>query len=275
VKPFSSPEQEGCSVLVALLALALVLLAVLAVFVVALLRSHAETIRRLVALERAAPGEAEWQHSADSAAAVAPVSAKAPAGSSRPRALPVPPIVGRTLAGDAVQLDAAGHDGPTLLAFLSSGCAACEPLWEGLRSGAAVPAGARLLVIVKDASEESPGRIQELAPPGWEVLMSTQAWRDYAVPSSPHFVLVDGRPGAIAGRGAARSWSQISAIVAQALADAAYAREPSAVSGDAQPARSTSERAVRAELALAAAGIGPGHPSLYPDASPSPVRPQP
>ena len=46
-------------------------------------------------------------------------------------------------------------------------------------------------------------------------------------------------------------------MVADARADARAA----------DPARTTAERAERSEGALASAGIGPGHPSLYPSAT--------
>jgi hypothetical protein len=90
--------------------------------------------------------------------------------------------------------------------------------------------------------------VRELAPEGAEVVMSSDAWGDYGIPGSPHFVLVEG--GRVAGQGAAAAWEQIGALVRQARADVA-------------DARSTSNRAARAEGALAAAGIGPGHPSLH------------
>ncbi|HWX46043.1 MAG TPA: hypothetical protein VNY52_12070 [Solirubrobacteraceae bacterium] len=261
-----------------LLVLETALLAVVAVFVVALLRSHAEILRRLAALEPRDP-EAEGQSGA-------PVAS--PDGGERAR-----DIAGRTLAGDAVKVRLGAGSPTTLLAFLSSGCAACGPLWDALHEHARVPAGARLVVVAKGPERESTARLHELAPAGREVLLSTEAWRDYAVPGSPHFVLVDGRTGWVAGRGSAGSWEQIVAMVEQAVADAAHAAAGAPYSGsagglsadsgaDADPARSglggsrapapgtperartTSERAARAEQALAVAGIGAGHPSLYP-----------
>jgi hypothetical protein len=227
----------------ALLVLALAMVALLAVFVLALLRSHAEIIARLTTLER--------EGSLDQRQA----RFDRPPVRQEDQDLRAPGIVGQTLAGDAVKLDVGAGSPTTLLAFLSSGCAACEPLWRQLHEGVVTPAGARLLLLAKDLAEESPSRLSELAPPRPELVLSTQAWRDYAVPASPHFVLIHGGSGTIAGRGSARSWEQIAEIVEQAIADAEL---------DRRRARSTSERAQRAEQALAVAGIGPGHPSLYP-----------
>jgi hypothetical protein len=98
--------------------------------------------------------------------------------------------------------------------------------------------------------------VRDLAPDGAEVIMSSEAWRSYGIPGSPHFVLVEG--GRVAGQGAASAWEQIGALVRQARADVA------------DGPHSTSDRAARAEEALAAAGIEPGHPSLYGDVAEPP-----
>jgi hypothetical protein len=245
-----------------LLVIETALLALVALFVVALLRSHAEILRRLAAIERRDP-------EGRTAPAGAPMSAGVE---------PAKDIAGSTLAGDAVKLGLGPGSPTTLLAFLTSGCAACGPLWESLRNGAPVPAGARLVIVAKDPEQESAALLGELAPRGRELLMSTQAWRDYAVPASPHIVLVDGGSGRIAGRGTAWSWDRIVAMVDQAVADVAMVGHatvgadsssapggsPAAARARASQTRTTSERAERAERALAAAGIGPGHASLYP-----------
>ena len=93
--------------------------------------------------------------------------------------------------------------------------------------------------------------------------MSTAAWEFFSVPATPHFVLVDGSVGEILGRGSATSWQQIETLLMDSEADTEVHR-----------ARGTSQRAARAEQALAAAGITAGHPSLYPsrDAEPGDQR---
>jgi hypothetical protein len=218
------------------------LLVLALVYIVALLRSHADILRRLAALE-------------DGGGGGAPRSAS-PVGGGEVTA--AGPIQGTTLTGDSVTLSFDAGSPVTLLAFLSSGCSSCAPLWAGLREvdGAAALAD-RVLVVTHDRTRESPARVGRLAPAGAEVIMSTAAWEDYAVPASPHFVLTDGA-GGILGRGSALSWSQLVAMVDEARADA------EAAAG--RPARTTAERALRSEQTLAQAGIGPGHPSLYPSA---------
>ena len=222
------------------------LLALTWLFLVAVLRSHAEILRRLHTLEsRVDPGGfALGEHAgaaADPRAAYAESAAQAP------------DIVGQTLAGDAVKL-ALGPGAPrTLLAFLSTGCSVCGSLWEELRSGDPVAPGIRIVVVTKGSDRESLTRLERIAPAQGELVMSNAAWSDYGVVSTPHFVLVGAGARHILGRGGATSWSQILSLLSDAQADASR-----------HEARSTAERAERAEQALAASGIGPDHPSLYP-----------
>ncbi len=236
------------SATVAVMSVETVVLAVVAVFVVALLRSHAEILRRFDALENQASDPVV---SARSMSAAAPV---------------VGDLVGETLSGDAVKLALGAGAPQTLLAFLSSGCGACGPLWSALRDGAPVPLGTRLVIVTKGPERESVTRLTELAPAEHELVMSTATWEDLSVPATPHFVLVDGGSGRIAGRGSALSWEQIVTLVDQANGDRSQATSR---------ARSSSARAARAEEALAAADITAGHPSLYPSDDGSGSRRQP
>jgi hypothetical protein len=244
-----------------------VLLVVAIVYIVALLRSHADILRRLAALENGAAGPPRAVSSA-------------PAGDHVVRAAE---ISGVTLGGDVVTLAFGGGSPVTLLAFLTSGCASCAPLWTGLReSGQAAALADRVVVVTHDPTRESPARLRSLAPTGVEVVMASAAWDDYAVPASPHFVLTDGA-GGILGRGSALSWSQLLDMVGDARADAdgvsgalvdGVSGLPADGVGEAladgvggAPARTTAERAARSEQTLARSGIGPGHPSLYPSAT--------
>jgi hypothetical protein len=236
-----------------------VLLLVALVYIVALLRSHADILRRLTALEEGGAG-------------FAPAPAVAAVGGGE--VFTAGEISGTTLAGDSVMLSFGAGAPITLLAFLTSGCASCAPLWAGLRGADAAGALAdRVVVVTHDTSRESPARVRRLAPEGVDVVMASSAWEDYAVPASPHFVLTDGA-GGILGRGSALSWTQLVTMVADARAEAEDARAGAdgarAEADDAEaraPARTTAERAARSERMLSQAGIGPGHPSLYPGAA--------
>jgi hypothetical protein len=216
----------------ALVAVETLLLALLALLVAGLLRSHAEILRRLAAL---GAGDEE--------------SAFEP-GLARPRAdTPAAhDLAGATLAGEVRTVSVAGEGG-TLLAFLTSGCSICHEFWTAFADGRPLPGGARLVVVTKDAHEERPRRLARLAPPGVTVLLSSQAWEDYRVPVAPYFVHVAG--GRVLGEGSAREWAQLRSLFGDAVEDAA-------TSG-----RSTAERALRVEHDLRSAGIGPGDPSLY------------
>jgi hypothetical protein len=232
------------------------------VYIVALLRSHADILRRLAALEDGGGGQA-------------PPRAPAPVAAGAMRAAD---ITGITLAGDSVTLSLGPGSPATMLAFLTSGCASCAPLWSGLREdGQAAALAQRVVIVTHDASRESPTRLRGIAPEAVETVMATAAWEDYAVPASPHFVLTDGA-GGVLGRGSALSWSQLVTMVSDARADAdAVGGGPVHTSAErgtrserttaeraARSERTTAERAARSERTLARAGIGPGHPSLHP-----------
>lgn len=220
---------------------------------IAVLRSHAELLRRIGALEGGVSTDGGFA-----------VHEPGPASPVRmPTSLHAPDIAGETLAGDAVKL-ALGPGAPrTLLAFLSTGCSVCGSLWDELRAGGVgeLAPGMRIVVVTKGSERESLTRLGRLAPEGGELVMSSAAWDDYDVTATPHFVLVGADERRIAGRGGATSWSQVISLLADADSDVQL-----------HHARTTSARAARAEQALAASGIVPGHPSLYPSKADSEPR---
>lgn len=224
-------------------ALAILLLGVL---VVGLLRSHAEIIRSLHEL---GVGETSSRHSAPS-----------PRHSFRNNENPPADLSGQSLTGSALHIGVNNGKDRTLLAFLSSGCMSCIGLWEELGAGNPVAglADTRLVVVTKGPEAESQSRLEELAPKGVTVIQTTEAWHAYGVPVSPYFVLVDGTSGNTIGEGSATSWTQVRSLLGQAIADA----DSRARNGDDE---------MRADSTLRDAGIGPGHPSLYPDQPPTSV----
>jgi hypothetical protein len=219
--------------MVALVSVETVLLVLLVLLVAGLLRSHAEILRRL--------------GPANEVPDVSP--AQAPAADSRPEH--AAPIAGVTPDGDAVALDFSGRrTRPTLLAFLTTGCSACASFWGDL--GERRLPGVETVVVTHGAERERPARLRDLTPPGVPVVMSARAFEDYRVPGSPYFVLVD---GGVRGEGAASTWEAVASLVGDAIADEREARGGAA-------------RAEQVDAILVAAGIGPGHPSLYPGQSP-------
>ena len=204
--------------MVALVSVVTVLLVVLVVLVAALLRSHAEILRRL------------GPEGSDPRGVTEP-----PAGIRTDTA--APELAGVTPTGDAVKL--AFHGTPTLLAFLSSGCTSCGAFWEKLGDGRVAPE-LRTVIVTRGADREQVAKLRRLAPGGVPVVMSAQAWEDYGVPGTPYFVLVE--DSAIRGEGVATTWSALASLVGDAVEDE----------------RGLDER-------MAAAGVGPDHPSLYPE----------
>jgi hypothetical protein len=243
--------------MVALVTILAVVVALLAVLVAGLLRSHAEILRALhelgVDLDPTSPG-------------------RGPARRAAPRGITAPPrrdetpaadVSGTTPGGDAVNIGVAGSDEPTLLAFLTSGCSTCAEFWRAFRDPDAigVPGDARLVVVTKSGDRESVSQLRKLAPGEVPVVMSSDVWEAYDVPVAPYFVYVDGRSGLIVGEGAASTWQQVVSLLSQALEDAGLGngstrRRP-------RP-RGDAAREALADQALLAAGIHPGHPSLYP-----------
>jgi hypothetical protein len=231
----------------ALVSVESVLLVVLLLLVAGLLRSNAEILRRLG--PPGAEGSAE--------AAIPQPPTRSP---SRER--PAAALSGPTPNGDALTLDfAVVGSRPTLLAFLTSGCSTCSGFWDTLGERR-LPPEIQTVIVTHGVERERPRRLAALAPAGVPVVMSSAAWEDYAVPGAPYFVLVD---GAVLGEGAATSWQALASLVSDAIEDQEMPlARPSGGNGG-------SVRTRRIDEALAASGIGPGHPSLYPGGAGAPA----
>ena len=227
-----------------------VVILLLGLLVAGLLRSHAEILRKLhelgASVEEHPPQQPDLNFSPN---VVSPRSETTPSHD----------IGGATPNGDAIAISIVGARHRTLIAFLSSGCLTCAAFWEAFAADH-LPGldGVRLVIVTKDRNEESPTRIRSLAPEAHPVVMSADAWSDYLVPGSPYFVLVDGPTKRVIGEGSASDWDQLNNLMHQALEDT---ETPSR--GRNRRARATAARDARDEAALAASGIGPGHPSLF------------
>lgn len=164
-------------------------------------------------------------------------------------------LAGTTPADEPVEVTVTGDGRPTVLAFLSSTCHTCSGFWRSLRvsAPAGLPAGTRLVVVTKGPADESAAAIRNLASAEVPVVMSTEAWVDYAVPVTPYFVQVDGPSGRVIGEGSGTTWDQVMSLLNQATADDGAAR---------RQRRGDDEATV--DQKLLAAGIRPGDPSLYP-----------
>jgi hypothetical protein len=227
-----------------------VAIALLGLLVAGLLRSHAEILRRLHDL-----GAGLEPAGGDGSTPVTLDGSRLPARSDRP----AHDLTGVTPDDEGIAVGVVGADGPTLLAFLTSGCLTCEAFWGAFADPArrVLPGGTRLVVVTKGPEHESVSRVRELAADHVDVLMSSEAWDDYDVPVAPYFVHVDGPAGEVRGEGAAQTWDQLVGLLERALADA------DAPAGD--------DGEARADRALMTAGILPGDARLYPTSMPDPT----
>jgi hypothetical protein len=229
-----------------------------------LLRSHADLVRALHSLGVGPgdPGEVA------APAGARPVSMSTRAGPPLPaeRSNGVHDLEGISPQGGSVAVTVSASP-LTLVVFLTSGCSSCSAVWSALADPeqlAALPAGLRVVAVTKGAEWESPGAVAAKAPPGITVVMSTAAWGDYEVPGSPYFVLVDGRRGVRLGEGVAQHLGQVAEMLQRADADEEQMRRYQSRSQASGLGLSGAEREAHNDAILLAAGITPGHPSLYP-----------
>jgi hypothetical protein len=203
-------------VLTAIVVVETLVLALLSVIVVAMLRSHAEILRRLPAPDR---DEADARSNATVVLSDAP---ELPEHLPQPRRRPTEAhdISGTTLEAEPVVVSMRSGAN-TVLAFLSTGCLTCRTFWDGLRPEARrpLPGDARVVVVVKDPAFESPSKLLELAPADVLVVQSSAAWEDFGVAMSPYFCFVDGGSGTVRSEGSAMSWEQVSSLLRDALLD--------------------------------------------------------
>ena len=229
-----------------------VLLAVLTVLVAGLLRAYGTVLRRLHELDAGGSASGPRQFDLPAAPAVRqPVE---------PEFGPAYDISGETVRGEIVSARIVDVDHDTLLLFLSSGCATCATFWSELATPGAIrlPSGTRLLVVPQSAADESPDDLAALAPDGVDVVLSSDAWRDYEVPGSPHVVFVDGRSGRIRGEGTGQSLQQVAELLARATGDAGFL-----TGGSAPKSGRDRQQEMSVDRELLAAGILPGDPRLY------------
>jgi hypothetical protein len=217
-----------------------VVIVLLVVLVAGLLRSHAEILRKL---DRLGAGD----------------DPATPIAAPRPRTVgfeeaPLRTITGTTPAGADRSISLDHGRFPTLVAFLTSGCASCQVFWTELGQDPDLPLpDTRVIAVTKGSDAESPAKVADLAPAGIEVVMSSEVWDSFRVPLTPYFILLDG-DARVVGEGSALNWEQLLGLLGQSMADSP---DPSRLD--------TSERARFTDERLAQSGVDPGDPSLYQD----------
>ncbi len=258
--------------MIALIVVSTFVVLVLGVLVAGLLRSHADILRSLHEL-----GVGVGDPAAPDALGITPLAApSSPLSPPAPGTVelgPAPAVAGVTPAGDARAVAVDHGDHLTLLAFLSSGCATCASFWDALQDPGRLqlPERTRVVIVTKGPDREIPAEVRTRTTGRVPVVMSTEAWLDYQVPGSPFFVLVDGATGRKVGQGVAAGVGQLAELVRRAEHDRATATAGGATGVTGRPQHPVSGvdgpgREAAADEVLRAAGIPPGHPSLYPRA---------
>ena len=250
-----------------------VVIAVLALLVVGLLRSHAEILRRLHDLGAGLDPDAE---PAARPAAANPqpgrdfqVMPQVPSPPDREGFTAAADLSGAGVSDDALTVRVTDVPHDTVLAFLSSGCLTCQRFWDAFRKPKklGLRPDVRLVVVTKGTGEESPATIAKLAPPGIPLVMSSAAWTDYGVPGSPYFVFVHGPSGRVRGEGTGPDWDQVSSLLEQATGEVAHADQLAA--NRVRKPSSDADRESRIDAELLAAGVPPGDTSLYTPPTPA------
>lgn len=236
----------------ALVVIEAVVIGVLAVLVVGLLRSHADILRALhdlgvnldeerddgtfrarrVSVSRDEPDVDLRRPAAEPSAVPPPGITEARRATDDPATLGAAVDVGGTTPdGEAAVVAVVDAPQPTLLAFLSTGCATCADFWDAFAAEVALDLdgrAVRIVAVTKGPDEESPAAVARLAGDSFTTVMSTDAYDDYGVPVSPYFVLVDAHGAEIVGEGAAGSWPQLASLLDRAVADRAVGSGASA-----------------------------------------------
>ncbi|MGH9226604.1 MAG: hypothetical protein ACRD2W_23100 [Acidimicrobiales bacterium] len=244
----------------ALLVVQAVALALLAVLVWGLLRSHAEILRSLHRLGAGVDPDGPGTGPRDQPVSIGTPRPRRPATAIATATAAVD-LIGTSPRGEPVQVGVRTDGEDTLVAFLSSSCSTCAEFWRafaGAPEALELPAGTRLVIVTRAMAEEDAGGIDRLAPDDHPVVMSTEAWRDYGVPATPYFIHVDGPTGEIVGQGAGATWSQVSSLLRQATGDDHLVRSRRSAR------QSVAEQEADVDRRLLAAGIRPGDPRLYP-----------
>lgn len=213
-----------------------VVILLLLVLVAGLLKSHADILRQLQRLG---------------------ASVDNPGVPTPPRSVgfgeaPANEITGVDLSGAERAISLRNGGSPTLLAFLSSGCATCRTFWEELHHEPEPPIpGTRTVVVTKGPTAESPGKLKELAPEDLTLIMSDDDWDRFRVPITPYFLLVD-ETARVIGEGSARDWEHLLSLLRQSLSDSA---DPVHLD--------TGRREEFTDSRLRNSGVHPGDESLY------------
>ncbi len=103
----------------------------------------------------------------------------------------------------------------TLLAFLTTSCAECQPFWEMMARSAAIDdLGTQLVVVTPSRSMENERLARSLVPEGVHLHMGSETWFEYGIGRAASFALVRSR------RGGPAPWEEVGKILGAANVEA-------------------------------------------------------
>jgi hypothetical protein len=103
----------------------------------------------------------------------------------------------------------------TLLAFLTTSCAECQPFWEMMAGSAAIDdLGAQLVVVTPSRSMENERLARRLVPEGVHLHMGSETWFEYGIGRAASFALVR------TPRGGRAPWEEVGKVLGAANVDA-------------------------------------------------------
>jgi len=240
-----------------------VVVALLTLFVLGLLRTQAELLRRTAQLG----GDGDVDQQGDGGAASMPDGV-----------VPTPETIAQTSVSaiEGLDLDLEPYalsvrDVPEpylLVAFLSTTCLTCLDIWRDMidegDAAAHVVAGdeaASVMIVLKAREYENLGKAAALAAETRvPVILSGEAWSTLEVPGSPYFALVATKSERVVGAGSAQSWQQLKSLASDGMLEMSIAARPS--NGRRRGRGGYRSIIEREDEDLRRAGINPAHPSL-------------
>jgi len=102
----------------------------------------------------------------------------------------------------------------TVLAFLTTSCAECQPFWEMMAGSAAIDdLGAQLVVVTPSRSMENERLARRLVPEGVYLHMGSETWFEYGIGRAASFALVR------SPRGGPAPWEEVGKVLGSANVD--------------------------------------------------------
>jgi len=205
--------------------------ALLTLFVLGLLRSHAELLRAVNDLKADPTHDHDGSDHNGSASRHQMPDGVVPAPDQIPQRT-IERLTGIDADLREIEIDLTDVSDPyILLSFISTTCLTCMDIWRDIiETGVeaerieAGDSSAAVFIVLKGREEENLGKARALAEETpVPVLFSAQAWDVLDVPGSPYFTLIDAGSGSVVGAGSAQSWHQLRSLASDGMLEIALA----------------------------------------------------